>query len=1058
MGLEKVDVGSFSGIEKSLVNVECSNFDLATVSGKPVSGHVLEPWDLLRGKCVFRDRFSFDETTSAADLVHFAPNCSTFSRAREIPIPGVAHPPRPVRSESHPEGIPEELQSMSEKSRRKLEDDTEMANMSARRCLERHQQGKAFTLEHPGRSLALHLQSWQKLKESEGVMLVEYTTCMFQGSRRRKKQLLLCNREEFRGMGKVCSGNRVCDRTGLPHLKWRPTTSGGKVVQFTTGDEREYPAGFCQAYAACVPKLLGQEGSFVEIFSGPNAPLSQAIADLYGEVLQGGRLQTERGVKTELRRLAQLVDTSSNAKVARHKSSPGKSMEINQAPETAINRRSMLEAGRQPGYGKRVQLIADGLQSPSHHLELALQLEHPFDTLAALKDDHQAAIERQPDDCHDLNMFRLKTLAEWRVLSRRDDVIQLQSHHETLACSNAKKLGRRPRTALMTFLSERYRIEDVDIACLCLTGLPIVGDALESPFFEWHEVPAMISLRELLSTANQRRGQTLNRVAYMAKKSSDEQARAIYQKTLKEVAKGTMSGPFDHSQLVARFGRHYNVIPSFGLEQGTDDHGCPKFRRIDDHTAGHTNLAATRKQRIVMAMADYLTIMIRSHWQRHRTSILIGTEDMQGAYRQLAIPDTQTMIAVTAVYDPDRGEARMFLMHGQPFGAGHAVPNFYRLAEWASRVLIRGMSLMVDHFFDDYFYLERQPCAKVAQFCIQETFKLLGLTLDPDKSQPPAEVASVLGVAFNTTCLLTERRLLVEPKPSRRSNFIKMVDRILEQGILNPSLAASLLGKFGFLCSTLFGKVGRFCTGLVRQRQYSLGADVSLTQDLRIALKLMQHVVSVAPSRACHLGRQHKPAILYTDASDVPGRDPRFGLGGVLILQEPDFRIEFFSTSVPQAIVDSWFSRSTYMGQLEALACPVALTVWKSLLHNHKLIHWIDNDAVAASIVRGYSPKQDSTWIISEYWSLAAEFGIDVYIDRVESKSNLSDGPSRFDVSSLVAMGAVQVPAIFQNFNSSSVYQLFRDECCAPARAVSVAPQHSEGEKEATYTALGKAS
>ena len=148
-----------------------------------------------------------------------------------------------------------------------------------------------------------------------------------------------------------------------------------------------------------------------------------------------------------------------------------------------------------------------------------------------------------------------------------------------------------------------------------------------------------------------------------------------------------------------------------------------------------------------MAMADYLTIMIRSHWQRHRTSILIGTEDMQGAYRQLAIPDTQTMIAVTAVYDPDRGEARMFLMHGQPFGAGHAVPNFYRLAEWASRVLIRGMSLMVDHFFDDYFYLERQPCAKVAQFCIQETFKLLGLTLDPDKSQPPAEVASVLGVA-----------------------------------------------------------------------------------------------------------------------------------------------------------------------------------------------------------------------------------------------------------------------------------------------------------------------
>ena len=50
--------------------------------------------------------------------------------------------------------------------------------------------GDYFTLEHPGRSLALHLESWQRLLGMEGVYVVEYTTCMFEGSKRRKCQVL----------------------------------------------------------------------------------------------------------------------------------------------------------------------------------------------------------------------------------------------------------------------------------------------------------------------------------------------------------------------------------------------------------------------------------------------------------------------------------------------------------------------------------------------------------------------------------------------------------------------------------------------------------------------------------------------------------------------------------------------------------------------------------------------------------------------------------------------------------------------------------------------------
>ena len=66
-----------------------------------------------------------------SELKHFAPNCVTFSRAREIPIKGVANPPKPLRSELFPEGIPSELENHNPRSQKRLADDTAMANLSA---------------------------------------------------------------------------------------------------------------------------------------------------------------------------------------------------------------------------------------------------------------------------------------------------------------------------------------------------------------------------------------------------------------------------------------------------------------------------------------------------------------------------------------------------------------------------------------------------------------------------------------------------------------------------------------------------------------------------------------------------------------------------------------------------------------------------------------------------------------------------------------------------------------------------------------------------------------
>lgn len=127
---------------------------------------------------------------------------------------------------------------------------------------------------------------------------------------------------------------------------------------------------------------------------------------------------------------------------------------------------------------------------------------------------------------------------------------------------------------------------------------------------------------------------------------------------------------------------------------------------------------------------------------------------------------------------------------------------------------------MTDHFFDDFFTIEPDNTIVSAMECLRDFFHLLGFELDPEKSQSPTSCGAILGVLFNTIPC-DHYAFAVEPKPSRLANLQHMVQNILEKGELSPALAASIVGKFGFLCSTLFGRVGRCCTGALRARQYS---------------------------------------------------------------------------------------------------------------------------------------------------------------------------------------------------------------------------------------------
>ena len=190
-----------------------------------------------------------------------------------------------------------------------------------------------------------------------------------------------------------------------------------------------------------------------------------------------------------------------------------------------------LKSARQPSYGKRTQLIDEGLHSPSEHLRRAKLLNHPFDDHNGLKADHTAALDFMSKDPETINSRRLDTL-RWleREASRLE---QAQAQDNSRASWTARKLGLRPKTALMRRLQELLGLEDTMVPDACLMGLGIIGQASKSPFFADFEVPPSVSKEEYYSGMQDRSQNMMERVQYMAQKSSPEQQHAIWEKTQK---------------------------------------------------------------------------------------------------------------------------------------------------------------------------------------------------------------------------------------------------------------------------------------------------------------------------------------------------------------------------------------------------------------------------------------------------------------------------------------------------------------------------------------------
>ena len=121
------------------------------------------------------------------------------------------------------------------------------------------------------------------------------------------------------------------------------------------------------------------------------------------------------------------------------------------------------------------------------------------------------------------------------------------------------------------------------------------------------------------------------------------------------------------------------------------------------------------------------------------------------------------------------------------------------------------------------------------------------------------------------------------------------------------------------------------------------------------------------------------------------------GVGGIVEDAESGM-FEYFGCAVSDGTIRDWKragGKGRVIHQAEVLPAALAMEIWGPRLRNRKVVVFVDNDAARDALVKGATTSKASAALVSKFWDEVAAAGIYVWIDRVASKSNPADGPSR---------------------------------------------------------------
>ena len=95
---------------------------------------------------------------------------------------------------------------------------------------------------------------------------------------------------------------------------------------------------------------------------------------------------------------------------------------------------------------------------------------------------------------------------------------------------------------------------------------------------------------------------------------------------------------------------------------------------------------------------------------------------------------------------------------------------------------------------------------------------------------------------------------------------------------------------------------------------------------------------------------------------------------------------------------------------------------WLEDLRDVVLTVYVDNEGVRYSMISGTSKLPEVALSVARMWHLVADVKVGLLVRRVESKSNVADGPTRENLNYLQKLGAIECAPVLPQW----VFDLWR--------------------------------
>ena len=355
--------------------------------------------------------------------------------------------------------------------------------------------------------------------------------------------------------------------------------------------------------------------------------------------------------------------------------------------------------------------------------------------------------------------------------------------------------------------------------------------------------------------------------------------------------------------------------------------------------------------------------------------------------------EDQRFCVITFVH-PITGKRVYSRLNGLPFGMGTVVNQFNRLPHLKTAVLRRLLGILACHYFDDELVMDFGHMAAQTQALSHRLSEMWGIKYSPKKRQVVSIHTTFLGNSYDWADWIAHLAATFGVKPATRAKAVGMVLNHLYEFSLSPGASSKLRGLLQWADRGMTGRPCRGALTALTERQYFEDKPGhTLSPQLHEALNFLLQALQIMPDRKIQLGSEDKnPQVLYSDASTTGGGD---GLRIGILLLEKGKPGRCAVHDVPGWVIRKWKFRSTYIGQGELLAGPLALTLFGEQMTSRDITWYVDNQAALSALAKTCSVTADNSPMALVSGLMAALMQAIIWYEWVPTHQNASDGLSR---------------------------------------------------------------